>query len=81
VDEFMALGRDGQRLATFPGLITALSARDTRPLSSPGLRVSHVQVVIRVPQEKLRMGGGMRQPELFTTAEEAVGGEVVPYSL
>jgi hypothetical protein len=37
------------------------------------LRQDQEVLVIRVPRQHLRLGGGMRKPELFKVAEQAVG--------
>jgi DUF917 family protein len=79
-NEYMTLEKDGQRLATFPDLITTLSASEARPIGSAELRVGDDLLVVRVPRKNLRLGGGMQQPELFRAAERAVGEELIRYS-
>jgi DUF917 family protein len=79
-NEYMTLERHGQRLATFPDLITTLSATEPRPVSSAELQQGQEVLVISVPQRHLRLGGGMRQPELFQVAEGAVGKELIRYA-
>jgi hypothetical protein len=37
-------------------------------------------LVIRVQRQHLRLGGGMRKPELFEVAEQAVGKELIRYA-
>jgi DUF917 family protein len=78
-NEFMTLEKHDKRLATFPDLIITLSVPECRPLNSTDLRKSqHVQIVI-VPHRHLRLGSGMRQPELFRAIEKAVGKDVIRY--
>jgi DUF917 family protein len=77
--EYMTLEQHGQRMATFPDLITTLSAIEIRPMSSAELRKGQDVLVVRVPRQHLRLGGGMRQPELFHVAEQAVGKDLVRY--
>ncbi len=76
-NEYMTLEQHGQRLATFPDLIATLSVAEPRPLSSAEVREGQEVLVVRVPRQHLRLGGGMRQPELFRVAEQAVGKELI----
>ncbi|MDH7484776.1 MAG: DUF917 family protein [Anaerolineae bacterium] len=78
-NEYMTLERRGERLATFPDLIATLSATEPRPLTSAEIRQGQELLVIRAPKERLRLGAGMRRPELFRVAEEAVGKEIIRY--
>jgi len=78
-NEYMTLEREGQRLATFPDLIATLSADEVRPLTSAEMQDGQEVLLIRVLKEKLRLGAGMRRPELFRIAEEAVEKEMVRY--
>jgi DUF917 family protein len=78
-NEYMTLEREGQRLATFPDLIATLSTDEIRPLTSAEIKDGQEVYLVQVPKEKLRLGAGMRRPELFQIAEEAVGKEMVRY--
>ena len=78
-NEYMALEREGQRLGTFPDLIATLSTDEIRPLTSAEIKDGQEVLLIRVPKEQLRLGAGMRRPELFQVAEEAVAKEMVRY--
>lgn len=78
-NEYMTLEQHGQRLATFPDLITTLSATEPRPIVSAELREGQEVLLVRVPRQHLRLGGGMRQPELFHVAEQAVGKDLIRY--
>ena len=78
-NEYMTLEQEGQRLATFPDLIATLSADEIRPLTSAEIEDGQEVLLIQVTKEKLRLGAGMRRPELFRVAEEAVGKEMVRY--
>jgi DUF917 family protein len=78
-NEYMTLEQHGQRLATFPDLITTLSAIEPRPISSAELQKDQQVLLLRVPRRHLRLGGGMRQPELFQVAEQALGKELIRY--
>ena len=78
-NEYMTLELRGQRLATFPDLITTLSATEPVAVSSAEIREGQQVLVIAVPHRYLKLGAGMRQPELFVPAEQAVGKELIRY--
>ncbi len=78
-NEYMTLELRGQRLATFPDLITTLSATEPVPVSSAEIQEGQQVLVITVPRQNLKLGGGMRQPELFIPAEQAVGKDIIRY--
>ncbi|GAB4528473.1 MAG: DUF917 family protein [Anaerolineae bacterium] len=78
-NEYMTLEWDGQRMATFPDLITTLSADEPGPVSSAEIHKGQAVLVIRVPRQHLILGAGMRQPELFGPAERAVGKDLISY--
>jgi DUF917 family protein len=78
-NEYMTLELRGQRLATFPDLITTLSATESVPVSSAEIQEGQQVLVITVPRQHLKLGGGMRQPDLFAPAEQAIGKELIRY--
>lgn len=78
-NEYMTLERAGERIATFPDLITTLAADEARPLSSAGITEGREVFVLHVPRAHLHLGEGMRRPELLRAAEEAVGRPLVPF--
>jgi len=71
-NEYMTLEGDGDREATFPDLIATLDGRGM-PLTSAGLREGMTVAVLTVPQERLLLGAGARDPDLLAAAEAAVG--------
>lgn len=79
-NEYMTLDRDGERLATFPDLITTIDADTGDPVSTAELSEGQSVAVIVAPASSLRLGAGMRQPELFEPVEEAVGEPVVEFA-
>lgn len=76
-NEYMTLEADGERLATFPDLIATLRARDAVPVASAEIAARMEVAVLVVPRARLILGAGMRDPELFTDVERAVGKEVI----
>lgn len=78
-NEYMTLEIDGQRLATFPDLLTTLDLATGQPISTAGIKEGLQIAVLQVPRRNLLLGAGMRDPELFTVAEQAVGKPLVSY--
>jgi len=72
-NEFMLLEVSGERLYTFPDLITVFSQDLNRPVSSAELKKGMKVVIIAVRKEKLLLGDGMRDRELFLNIERAIG--------
>lgn len=79
-NEYMTLERDGERLATFPDLITTLDAETGKPISTAELAEGLSVAVVVAPAASLTLGAGMDDPELFEPVEEAVGKSVVEYA-
>lgn len=77
-NEYITLERGGQRLATFPDLIATLG-EDGLPLTSAEIREGMTIALLCAPKENLILGAGMRDPNLFRPAEEAIGKELIPY--
>jgi DUF917 family protein len=78
-NEYMTLEIDGQRLATFPDLLTTLDLATGQPISTAGMKEGLQIAVLQVPRQNLLLGAGMRDPELFAVAEQAVGKPLVAY--
>jgi len=79
-NEYMTLDRDGERLATFPDLITTLDAETGEPISTAELSEGQSVSVVVAPASSLALGAGMHRPELFEPVEEAVGEPVIEYA-
>jgi DUF917 family protein len=79
-NEYMTLERDGERLATFPDLITTLEAETGRPISTAKLAEGQSVAVVVAPAASLTLGAGMEDSELFGPVEEAIGKSVVDYA-
>lgn len=76
-NEYMTLETDGERRATFPDLVTTMNPDDGTPLATAEVTEGMRVAVLVVPRQRLILGAGMRDPELFTDVERAVGKEVV----
>jgi len=79
-NEYMTLEHDGERLATFPDLITTLDTETGGPISTVEIAEGDSVAVIVAPVSSLALGAGMDDPELFKPVEEAVDERVVEYA-
>ncbi len=64
---------------TFPDLIVLVDREDNRPLTSAEVKEGMEVTVIGVQKERLILGAGMRNPQLFRQVEEAIGKTMIPY--
>lgn len=80
LNEYMTLESDGQRLATFPGLIVTMSLETGLPVASAELDVGQSIAVLCVPEGNLILGDGMRDADLFVFIEQALGKEIINYA-
>jgi DUF917 family protein len=81
MNEHMAVdGPAGERLATYPDVITTLSP-DGHPLSSNELVVGREVAVLRVPKGRLPMSPDVLDASLYPVAEAALGIDLVSHAL
>lgn len=78
-NEYMTLEHNGQRLATFPDLIMTVDRQTGAPIITAEIAVGQDVAVVKVPKEHLKLGAGMRDPQLFRAIEDAVGKPIVDY--
>jgi len=78
-NEYMTLEKDGERLATFPDLITILDGDTGRVIPSDRLRRGMNGVLLTASRRELILGGGMRSPGLFEPAEKILGKAILPF--
>lgn len=79
-NEYMTLEKtDGTRLGTFPDLIMTLDQATGTPVTTADIREEQQVAVLLVPRTKLRLGAGMRCPELFEPAEQVTGKKLIDY--
>lgn len=72
-NEFMTLEQGGERLGTFPDLITLMDLSRGLPLPSAELKEGQRVAVVLVPKTKLILGSGVKDPDLLKEAEKVVG--------
>jgi len=78
-NEYMLLEAQGERLYTFPDLITTFDTSTHRPVTSAEIRKGMKVAIVAAKKEQLILGQGMREPELFRPVEKAIGRPVVRY--
>jgi DUF917 family protein len=78
-NEYMTLESSGHRLATFPALISTMSLDSGLPITSAELQRGQSVALLCVPREKLLLGAGMRDDQLFSLIEQVLGKEIISY--
>lgn len=56
-----------------------MQAKSGRPITTAEIQKDQEAVIIMVPRENLKLGAGMRDPELFREVEEVIGKDIVKY--
>lgn len=78
VNEYMTLEKDGERLATFPDLMTTFN-EEGEPVTSAALEKDQTIYLVNVPKEKIPVGDGNRYAEVYEPIEEALNKPIVSY--
>ena len=78
VNEYMTLEKDGERLATFPDLVTTFDGMG-EPVTSAGLAKDQTVYVVNVPKEKILVGDGNKYSENYEMVEAALGRPMVKH--
>jgi len=78
-NEYMTLERLKKRIATFPDLIMTIDGDKGLPVTSAEVKSGQHILVIKVPKENLKLGAGMKDPDLFKVCEEAVSKQIIKY--
>ncbi len=78
-NEYMTAEKDGERIATFPDLIMTFDAETGIPFTSAEVKEGMTAAVLVVDRRKIKLGAGMKDPELFVPCEKAVEKEMISY--
>jgi DUF917 family protein len=73
VNEYMTAEAAGERLATFPDVITTLSAVDGRPVSIADIGEGQEVAVLAVDKSRVPLGAGVKEPSVYPEVEEMLG--------
>ncbi|QBD80817.1 DUF917 family protein [Ktedonosporobacter rubrisoli] len=78
-NEYMTLEQGGERLGTFPDLIMTLQRATGIPIPTAELQQGEEIILVHVPRQRLLLGAGMRDPQLFKPIEQVIGKPVLSY--
>lgn len=81
VNEYMTIEAAGERLATFPDVITTLSTRDGRPVSIADIRDGDEVAVLAVDKSRVPLGDGVKEPSVYPEVEEMLGKPLAEHAL
>jgi DUF917 family protein len=81
VNEYLTAESDGQRLATFPDVLTTLSTATGRIISIANLRAGDEVAVLHVPKANVPLGDGVKEPSVYPEVEEMLGKPLAQYAL
>jgi len=72
-------GETRQRVATFPDFVALLDSRNGVPITSAEIQRGLTVALVIAPQANVKLGGGMRDIELYRRIERVLQKEIVPY--
>lgn len=78
-NEYMTAEINGDRVATFPDLITTIDIDTTSVVNTSHIKEGMNVMVVKVPAKNLILGAGMRDEELFDVVEQILNKEVKKY--
>jgi DUF917 family protein len=81
MNEYMAVDREGTRLATFPDLICTLSLETGLPVSVAQMHEGTEVAVLVNSKADLPVGTGAREPDAYPEVEAAMGIDLQTYAL
>ena len=71
--EYMTAEAAGERLATFPDVITTFSAADERPVSIADIGEGQGVAILAVDKYHVPLGAGVKEPSVYPEVEEMLG--------
>lgn len=81
VNEYLTAESAGERLATFPDVLTTLSVHSGRIISIADLREGDQVAVLHVPKTNVPLGDGVREPSVYPEVEAMLGKPLAAYAL
>lgn len=77
-NEFMTLeSLSGERLGTFPDLISMIEIGSSIPLTSSQAKEGMEALLLVIPKEKILLGSGVKDPEILKGIEKVIGKKIV----
>jgi uncharacterized protein len=81
LNEHMAADRAGERIGTYPDVLTLLSLDDGRPIAVEDLRAGLRTAVLVVPKDRLILSSSTRDRGALAEVERIIGIDLVSYAL
>jgi DUF917 family protein len=81
VNEYLTAEVSGERLATFPDVLTTISLSTGRIISIANLREGDEVAVLHVPKANVPLGDGVREPSVYPEVEAMLGKPLAEYAL
>jgi hypothetical protein len=81
VNEYMTAESAGERLATFPDVLTTLSRATGRIVSIADIRVGEEVAVLHVPKANVPLGDGVKEPSVYPEVEAMLGKPLAEFAL
>jgi DUF917 family protein len=81
VNEYLTAESGGERLATFPDVLTTLSTATGRPVSIADVREGDEVAVLHVDKARVPLGAGVRDPSVYPEVEAMLGKPLASYAL
>jgi hypothetical protein len=81
VNEYLTAESGGQRLATFPDVLTTLSLATGRIISIAQLNEGDEVSVLHVPKANVPLGDGVKEPSVYPEVEAMLGKPLAEYAL
>ena len=71
----------GERVATFPDVLTTLSVKTGAIISIANLREGDEVAVLHVPKANVLLGDGVREPSVYPEVEAMLGKPLAEHAL
>jgi DUF917 family protein len=81
VNEYLTAEAGGERLGSFPDVLTTLSARDGRPLSIADIEDGDEVAVLHASRAQIPLGDGVRDPSVYPEVEAMLGKPLAAHAL
>ena len=81
VNEYLTADADGERLATFPDVLTTLSLADGRPVAIKDIADGDEVAVLYAHRSQIPTGDGVRDPSVYPELEAMLGKPLAEHAL
>jgi DUF917 family protein len=81
VNEYLTAESGGERLASFPDVLTTLSLSDGRPVAIKDLADGDKVAVLHADKSHIPIGDGVRDPSVYPEVEAMLGKPLAEYAL